>query len=64
MEELKGVTINERLFALKVTESFDAAIKSKNCKAAIEVLEQCGLSYSSALETVSSIFKNPKRYGY
>ena len=64
MEELKGMTINERLFVLKATESFDVAIKSKNSKAAIEILEQCGLSYSSALETVSSIFKNPERYGY
>lgn len=64
MEDLKGMTINERLFALNMTEVFDKAIKSKNTKDSIKILEQCGLPHSSALATVTAIFKNPKQYGY
>ena len=64
MKELNGMTINERLFALKVMDAFDEAIKLKDINSAIKILQECGLSHSSALETITSIFKNPKHYGF
>jgi len=64
MENLSGMTVNERLFSLRKLETFDSAIKSENTKLAIEILEECQLSHSAALETVSAIFKNPNLYGF
>ena len=41
MKELNGMTINERLFALKVMDAFDEAIKLKDINSAIKILEEC-----------------------
>ena len=64
MEDLKGMTVNERLFALKTFDAFDKAIKSNDTNTAIKILEQCGLTYPSAIETITSILNDPERYGY
>ena len=64
MEDLKGMTLNERLFALKAFDAFDKAIKSNDTNSAKKILEQCGLTYSSAIETIKLILNDPERYGY
>ncbi|WP_462158258.1 hypothetical protein [Pseudoalteromonas sp. GB56] len=64
MENLNGMTVNERLFALKKLNAFDEAIKAKNTELSIQILEATGLSHLAAVETVAMIFKNPSNYGY
>ena len=64
MEDLKGMSVNERLFVMKKHEAFNDAIKSKNTKRAIEILELCNLPHSSAVNTTNTILKNPELYGY
>ena len=64
MDNLKGMTINERLYAMHKIDEFDSAIKSGDTQKAIKLLELCELNYSSASDTVSAIINNPKQYGY
>ena len=64
MEDLKGMTVNERLFALNKNDSFDHAITSGDADSAIEILESCALPKEAATSTVTEIFKNPESYGY
>lgn len=58
------MTVNERLFALNKTDSFDQALASKDRELAIQILESCNFSRESALSTVTEILKNPNKYGY
>jgi hypothetical protein len=64
MEDLSGMTVNERLFALSKMDSFDQAIVSGNKEVAVNILEACELSYDAAVSTVQEILKNPKKFGY
>jgi hypothetical protein len=64
MEDLSGMTVNERLFALDKHASFDNAITSGDADHAIEILESCDLAKEAAISTVTEIFKNPVMYGY
>ncbi|MBA6302678.1 MULTISPECIES: hypothetical protein [unclassified Colwellia] len=64
MEFLDGMTVNERLFALKKMDSFDQAIVSGNKEVAIKILEVCELSNETAKSTVTEILKSPKSFGY
>jgi len=64
MEDLKGMTVNERLFALSKMDSFDQAIVSGNKEVAIKILEACELPNETAISTVKEILKNPKKFGY
>jgi hypothetical protein len=64
MSDLQGMTINERLYALKKIDEFDAAIKARDAEGAIQILEMCEFSRSGSLATVTAIFNNPKDYGY
>jgi hypothetical protein len=62
--QLDGMTVNERLFELGLTDAFDAAIVNRDRDAALRVLERAGLTSEQALETVTAILADPKRYGY
>ena len=62
--QLDGMTVNERLFELGLTEAFDAAIVNRDRDAAVRVLERARPTSEQALETVSAILADPKRYGY
>ena len=62
--ELKGMTVNERLFVLGSMENFDSAVKSRNKEASISVLLEAKITPEQAEQTVSVILKNPKKYGY
>jgi hypothetical protein len=64
MEDLSGMTVNERLFALNKSDSFDHAISSGDPDSAIKILESCDLPKDAATSTVTEIFKNPESYGY
>jgi hypothetical protein len=59
-----GMTVNERLFELGLMDAFDSAIGNRDRDAAVDILKKAKLTPEQALETVSAIFADPKRYGY
>ncbi|WP_024297001.1 hypothetical protein [Methylomicrobium lacus] len=63
-QSLEGMTVNERLFHLNLFESFDAAAKSRDFEAMVQVLLQARLSEQQANETAGAILANPVRYGF
>ena len=62
--ELNGMTVNERLVYLNLLDLFDQSIKAENKKLAVEILHKAQFSNEQALETVDTILKDPKKYGY
>lgn len=64
MADLKGMTVNERLFAMGKVDEFDSAILTKNEQVAISILVQCELPIEAATDTVAAIVKEPRKYGY
>jgi hypothetical protein len=64
MDELEGMTVNERLYTLGLMDKFDKAIKSCDSKGSISVLLEAKFTINQATETVTSILENPKMYGY
>jgi hypothetical protein len=63
-QEVKGVTVNERLCALRLIEKFDEAIRNRDLEVSVNVLVEARLSQTQATETVSEILKNPSIFGY
>jgi len=62
--ELKGMTVNERLFHLGLMEQFETAVKSRSKDGAIKVLKEAQFTLEQATQTVTTLFNNPKKYGY
>jgi hypothetical protein len=62
--ELNGMTVNERLVYFNLLELFDQSIKTENRNLAVEILHKAKFSNERASETVDTILKNPKEYGY
>jgi hypothetical protein len=63
-QELIGMTVNERLFILGLAHRFDRAIKNRNREVSVSLLLEAKFTPEQAEETVSSIFKEPKKYCY
>ena len=63
-EELKGMTVNERLLHFGLLSSFDAAVRSQNLDAVTSILKAAKFSLSQAETTAAAVLANPKNYGY
>jgi hypothetical protein len=63
-QELKGMTVNERLFHHGFMNRFDVAASNRDVEAMVQVLVQAQCSEAQALETARAVAANPKRYGY
>ena len=63
-QELKGMTVNERLYAFGLMDKFDAAIRNRDLEASMLVLVEAKFTQAQANETVSSILRKPSTYGY
>jgi hypothetical protein len=63
-EDLKGMTVNERLFVCDLLKSFDKATRRRDRGKMISVLLDAQLTNEQAIETVDTILKNPKYYGF
>ena len=63
-QELKGMTVNERLFACNLAGDFESAARTGNKRRMIEILEGVALTNDQASSTTQAILKNPKKYGY
>jgi hypothetical protein len=62
--ELKGMTVNERLYSLGLIDQFDGAAKTRNRQRMIEVLLQCAFSQEQSEQTADAVLKNPATYGF
>ena len=63
-QELSGMTVNERLFALGLLDQFDEATKSKNREQMIKILGQCAMTQKQCEFTTHTILKQPEKYGF
>jgi hypothetical protein len=63
-EELKGMTVNERLFSLGLIVQWDLATKARNRQKMIEILIQCKFTKEQSEQTSDAVLKNPARYGF
>jgi len=60
----KGMTVNERLYAMTLLEAFDAAIRAREGKRAQDILIATGLRPHQATETVAMTLANPETHGF
>jgi len=58
------MTVNERLFVAGLVEQFDAAIKSRDRRSAVELVRQLSMSESEAGATTDAVRANPTKYGF
>ena len=63
-DELKGMTVNERLFACNTLDDFDVAAKQRNERRMIEILTDVAFTAEQAAWTTETLLGNPKKYGY
>jgi len=63
-EELKGMTVNERLFSCGLFDDWDIAVKNRDKNEMIKILIKTELTQEQALETTTTILENPKKYGF
>jgi hypothetical protein len=63
-EDLKGMTVNERLFACDLFEVWEKAVNNRDRENMISVLLEAQLTNEQAIETVDTVLKNPKYYGF
>ena len=62
--ELRGMTVNERLFACGLIDKWDDAVRRKNRQDMIAILKDASLSELQASETADAVLNNPKKYGF
>ena len=63
IDQIAGMTVNERLSHFGLFEAFDSAVASRKLSAVVGVLLQAKLTDKQARETASAILKNPSHYG-
>ncbi len=63
-EELKGMTVNERLFGLGLIGQWDLAAKTRNRQMMIEILLKCSFSQEQSEQTTDAVLKNPAKFGF
>ncbi len=63
-QELGGMTVNERLFALDLFDEWDESVNSRNRNQMIQILSQCAMSQKQCEETADTLLENPQKYGF
>ncbi len=61
---LAGMTVNERLYHLGLFDAFDAAARSRDLTALIQVLVRAQFSEEQAAVTAKAVATNPRHFGY
>lgn len=64
LQQLQGMTVNELLFHLRLTEEFDRAAAARDRAGMVAVLERSHLTSEQAEQTARAILADPARYGY
>jgi len=63
-QTVAAMTVNERLAHFGLFGRFDAAVKSRDKTAVVEVLIQLELSREDAEQIASTVLRTPEKYGY
>ena len=63
-QSVEGMTVNERLFHFGLHEQFEAAARSGDVSAMMQVLLQARFSETQATQTAQAVASDPQRYGY
>lgn len=62
--DLKGMTVNERLFELGLMDEFDQAAHARDRIALIATLIKAEFSEEQAQQTIGTLLASPERYGF
>tara|TARA_R110002049_G_scaffold96479_1_gene236147 strand:- start:405 stop:620 length:216 start_codon:yes stop_codon:yes gene_type:complete len=63
-EELRGMSVNERLFHCGLLNGFDDAARRRDRTLMIELLMQAAATREQAEGTVDTTLRNPEKYGF
>ena len=63
-KDVKGMTVNEQLHTLDLSEAFARAVETRDLDECIEVLVNAKFSYEQATETATMVLADPAKYGY
>jgi len=63
-QDLAGMTVSERLFALGLMEDFDRAASNRDRGVLIAVLLKARFSRKEAEETSDALLAKPQKYGF
>ena len=63
-QELRGMTVNERLVACGLLDRWDDAVNKRNKEDMITVLLDVALTEFQAKNTAEAVIQNPKTYGF
>jgi hypothetical protein len=63
-QRCKGMTVNERLWALKLSGAFERAVHERAREQAVNILIATGLGPAQAAGSVAAVFADPGRYGF
>jgi hypothetical protein len=61
--ELRGMTVNERLWVCGELDRFDSAAKKRNRENMIAILAAVAMTQDQAIQTTDAILANPTMYG-
>ena len=64
VQDLSGMTVNERLFTLGLLDEFDSLVRRGEREAMVALLTRVELSDSDAVACADWVLSDPKRYGY
>jgi hypothetical protein len=63
-EQLRGMTVNERLFAYGLLDAWDEFARKRDRSQMIALLIQTAIDREQAERTVDAVINNPAMYGY
>ncbi|HLX27246.1 MAG TPA: hypothetical protein VKV24_02015 [Casimicrobiaceae bacterium] len=63
-QEINGMTVNERLARFNSFPEFDAAIRSNDRQAVVDVLIKARFTVEQAEYTAATVLSNPRHYGF
>ena len=63
-EQLRGMTVNERLFACGLLDAWDQAARNRDRSDMIALLLQTAIECEQAERTTDAVLINPEMYGF
>lgn len=63
-QELRGMTVNERLVMCGLMHRWDEAVRKRNREEIVAVLRAVAMTDEQAVQTADTVLKNPQRYGF
>lgn len=63
-QELRGMTVNERLFVCGLLEKWDVAVRNRQREEMMAVLRQVAMTQEQIENTTDAVLKNPETYGF